>query len=163
MKHRATNREAGAVFGAISALIRAEHRHAAHLAPAMGHGLSEVMALYHLANEPLSAGALADRVGLSTGSTTALVDRLVSQGLAARKRHPTDRRAVLVELTPGGHARTFAHMQPFIVAVEHLCQSLPTDDRAVVVGFLGALEGIVNADTDRLQSGSRRPSTTAPQ
>ena len=143
--------EPGAVVGALSAVIRAEHRHAAHLGPALGLGLSEVMALYHLANEPLTAGMLGDRVGLSTGSTTALIDRLAAHDLVVRKSHPKDRRAVIIELTPNGHGRTFERMQHFIVAVEQLCVAMDPEDRRVVEEFLRSLEHIIDADTDRLQ------------
>jgi DNA-binding MarR family transcriptional regulator len=142
------------VVGALSALIRAEHRHAAYLGPEMGLGLTEVMALYHLANEPLTAGALRDRVGLSTGSTTALVDRLIQHDLVRRTPHPTDRRAVIVELTPDGHARTFAMLQHFIMDVEKMCADLTASDRAVIVPFLQRLTSVIDDDTTRMQSPS---------
>jgi DNA-binding MarR family transcriptional regulator len=54
---------------------------------------------YHGARTP---SALAERIGLTSPSVTALVDRLEHAGLAARHRHPVDRRSVLVELTTIG-------------------------------------------------------------
>ena len=140
----------GEVVGALSAVIRAEHRHAVHLVPAMGLGLSDVLALYHLANEPLGAKALADRVGLSTGSTTALIDRLVAQGMVHRHAHPTDRRAVVIEMTTDGHAQTFSRMQQFIVAIERLATSLDSRQRVAVVDFLRSVEHVISTETDRL-------------
>jgi DNA-binding MarR family transcriptional regulator len=144
--------QSGDVVGALSGVIRAEHRHAAYLGPAMRLGLTEVMALYHLANEPLTAGALRDRVGLSTGSVTALVDRLIEHDLARRMPHPSDRRAVVIELTPAGHRRTFAMLQHFIVDVEHMCAELSGAERDVIVPFLQRLMAIIDADTSRLQT-----------
>jgi DNA-binding MarR family transcriptional regulator len=45
---------------------------------------------------PLSAGALARSTGLSTGSVTALIDRLERAGYVERVADPADRRRVLV-------------------------------------------------------------------
>lgn len=47
-------------------------------------------------------GALAGQTHHSLGTMTGIVDRLVRQGLVARRSHPTDRRVVLVQLTEGG-------------------------------------------------------------
>jgi DNA-binding MarR family transcriptional regulator len=142
----------GEVVGALSAVLRAEHRHAAFLGPAMDLGLNEVMALYHLANEPLTAGALHDRVGLSTGSVTALVDRLAEHGLVQRQPHPTDRRAIVIDLTEAGRARTFATLKQFIVGVEQLGAALSPAERLTVLGFLQSLEAIIDTDTTRLRA-----------
>jgi DNA-binding MarR family transcriptional regulator len=50
-------------------------------------------------------GPLAESLGLTTGGTTYLVDKLVSDGLAERLYGAvaSDRRAVLIRLTPAGH------------------------------------------------------------
>jgi DNA-binding MarR family transcriptional regulator len=48
----------------------------------------------------MSAGALAKRSGLTSGAVTAVIDRLERAGYAQRVSDPTDRRRVLVELTP---------------------------------------------------------------
>lgn len=49
-------------------------------------------------------GTLADRTYHTLGTTTGIVNRLARQGLVARRPHATDRRIVLVRLTPGGVA-----------------------------------------------------------
>ncbi len=48
----------------------------------------------------MSAGRLAELSGLSTGAVTAVIDRLERGGYARRVSDPSDRRRVLVELTP---------------------------------------------------------------
>ncbi len=48
----------------------------------------------------MSAGELAGFSGLTTGAVTAVVDRLERAGYAERAPDTTDRRRVLVELTP---------------------------------------------------------------
>jgi DNA-binding MarR family transcriptional regulator len=45
---------------------------------------------------------LATELGISPRNMTTMVDALESAGLVARRPHPTDRRATLVEPTPAG-------------------------------------------------------------
>jgi DNA-binding MarR family transcriptional regulator len=144
----------GAIVGAVSALIRAEHRHAAVVSQAMELPLADMLALYHLANEPLNASALGDRLGLTSGSITALVDRLVARKLARRINHPTDRRVVLIEMTKTGHNQSWKLLQSFVGGVIQLSESLPADEQAAVAKFLHSLGALVNEDTDRIKTSS---------
>ena len=48
---------------------------------------------------PMSAGELASRLGLSTGATTRLIDRMERAGYVRRTPDASDRRRVLVEHT----------------------------------------------------------------
>jgi DNA-binding MarR family transcriptional regulator len=52
----------------------------------------------------LSAGQLAEEMGLSSGAMTNRLDRLEAAGLVRRLPDPDDRRGVLVEPTKAGHA-----------------------------------------------------------
>ena len=52
----------------------------------------------------LSAGKLAEGMGLSSGAMTNRLDRLEAAGLVRRLPDPDDRRGVLVEPTEAGHA-----------------------------------------------------------
>lgn len=84
----------------------------------------------------VTAGALAEHLHISTASTTKLLDRLEASGHVVRRPHPTDRRAVTVEITPETHRevrRTMGlqHARRFEVA-----RSLTSDERAVVTRFL---------------------------
>lgn len=50
-----------------------------------------------LRDGPLTPGELADRVGVTSGgAVTMLIDRLQKAGLVTRRRHPKDRRKVVV-------------------------------------------------------------------
>lgn len=49
---------------------------------------------------PMTAGQLAEASGLTTGAMTTVLDRLEQAGYARRVRDATDRRRVLVEVTP---------------------------------------------------------------
>jgi DNA-binding MarR family transcriptional regulator len=50
--------------------------------------------------EPMTAGALAEELALTTGAITTLLDRLEQVGFVRRIRDLEDRRRVQVELTP---------------------------------------------------------------
>jgi len=52
----------------------------------------------------VSAGQLAEYMGLSSGAMTNRLDRLEKEGLIRRVPDPNDRRGVLVEPTDAGHA-----------------------------------------------------------
>jgi DNA-binding MarR family transcriptional regulator len=88
------------------------------------------------ADVAVTAGALSDHLRISTASTTKLLDRLERAGHIVRKPHPTDRRAVTVEITPETHQevrRTMGlqHARRFEVA-----RSLTPEEREIVTRFL---------------------------
>ncbi|GAB6902313.1 MarR family winged helix-turn-helix transcriptional regulator [Kineosporia succinea] len=56
--------------------------------------------------DPLSPARLAQRVGLTSGATNALVNRLETAGYAARSREHTDRRQVTLRATDLARERT---------------------------------------------------------
>lgn len=59
-------------------------------------------ALHHLG--PLSLGELAEKLLVTGGNVTYVMDRLEAQGLVERRRSKTDRRVVEAYLTPEGRA-----------------------------------------------------------
>jgi DNA-binding MarR family transcriptional regulator len=79
----------------------------------LGLGVTEVLALGHLhSHGPITPRVLGTDLGLTAGSVTALVDRLVKAGFAARAPHRTDRRSVLINLTVAGrHAMAWLYEQ----------------------------------------------------
>jgi DNA-binding MarR family transcriptional regulator len=71
----------------------------------------DLMAQLDRAPDGLSMGDLARRLMVSNGNVTALVDRLVGEGLIATEVAPRDRRQVAVRLTQAGK-RAFDAMTP---------------------------------------------------
>jgi DNA-binding MarR family transcriptional regulator len=59
-------------------------------------------ALLNLAEGPLSMSEIADRLILSRGGTTKVVDRLEEMGYVSRRPNTEDRRATIVEITEAG-------------------------------------------------------------
>lgn len=52
--------------------------------------------------QPMTMGQIGSHSDLPTSSLTALVDHLTEQGLVSREAHPSDRRAIRVQLTADG-------------------------------------------------------------
>lgn len=83
------------------------------------HGLhpTDLDALVHvmdaeLEGDPLTPGRLAERISLSSGATTAVVDRLVARGHVVRDRDPDDRRRVLLRHAEHGREVAFEFFGP---------------------------------------------------
>lgn len=62
---------------------------------------------------PVTAGRLAKASGLTTAAVTAVIDRLAKAGYARRRDDPSDRRRVLVEITPLARQRAEQIWGPF--------------------------------------------------
>lgn len=56
------------------------------------------LAMMETVNEPVSASHIMNYLGISSGSATALIDRLEAVGFVKRLPNPNDRRGVLIQL-----------------------------------------------------------------
>jgi DNA-binding MarR family transcriptional regulator len=86
----------------------------------------------------VTPGMLARHLGITTASTTKMLDRLERAGHISRTRHPTDRRAVAIEINPETAlvaretvGRQQAHRFRPAAELDH-------DHRRVVINFLNA-------------------------
>jgi DNA-binding MarR family transcriptional regulator len=72
----------------------------------------DLLAQLDRAPNGMTLGELSQRMMVSNGNITGLVDRLVEQGLIRRKPAPNDRRVQIVSLTPEGQRefRTMARI-----------------------------------------------------
>jgi DNA-binding MarR family transcriptional regulator len=64
----------------------------------------QVLAVVEGAGQPLEPSVIANRVLITTGSTTSLLDTLEKRGLIQRMPHPDDRRKLRVAITPEAQA-----------------------------------------------------------
>jgi DNA-binding MarR family transcriptional regulator len=72
---------------------------------AEGVSVAEWVVLREVYEAPMAPSALADRLGMTRGAISKIVDRLEKKGLAARTLSTADRRAQTVALTRTGRAR----------------------------------------------------------
>ncbi len=95
------------LLGALRRIAQSLDSYSKAIEHSAGLTLPQLLLLEALRNEPapITAGRLADRVSLTQGTVTSILDRLEDRGLIARTRAVEDRRRVLVNLTPGGRER----------------------------------------------------------
>lgn len=97
------------------------------------------------AEVPVTAGALSDHLHISTASTTKLLDRLERAGHVVRRPHPTDRRAVTVEITPETHRQVRRTMGRQHARRFEVVRALSPEDRDTVTRFLHELSATTMA------------------
>jgi DNA-binding MarR family transcriptional regulator len=104
---------------------------------------------------PLTAGRLAEHVGLTSGAITGVIDRLVHAGFVRRAPDPDDRRKVVVHLLRDRDrdlGEVFTHL---VAAVDELTARYTDDELAAIVDFLrGANEALADS-TDRMRAAAR--------
>ena len=97
---------------------------------------------------PLTGHALAERLGVSTATTSGLVDRLVEHGVVARTEDPADRRVRRVALTEAG-ARTVRELADAGRAMsDHLLLQLDVEDLRALVRGLAAVRAVVERERE---------------
>ena len=122
-----------AVFGRIFRLARlaGDRVERAYASYGIGRPEFDVLATLRRAGEPyqLSPGALAASMLLSSGGTTARLDRLEKTGMIERSPSPTDRRGVLVRLTAKGFDVVDQAVGAGLAEQQRLLAHLPADRR----------------------------------
>jgi DNA-binding MarR family transcriptional regulator len=109
----------------------------AALARRAGISQTDLDALEHLeAAGPLTQRELGERLSLSSGAVTMLVDRLEAAGFVHRRPHPTDRRYVLLELSAQALQRAPAGLAAFHAAITDLVATVPADHGEIISSFL---------------------------
>lgn len=109
------------------------------LARAAGITGTDLDALEYLeADGPLTQRQLGDRLALTSGAITMLVDRLSSSGWVRRCPHPSDRRAVLLELVVGGPGGVPAGLPQYHDRIQALVSGIPAKQREPIRAFLDA-------------------------
>jgi MarR family 2-MHQ and catechol resistance regulon transcriptional repressor len=101
-------------------------------------------ALYHLG--PLSLGELAEKLLVTGGNVTYVMDRLEVQGLVARERSGDDRRVVRAHLTTKGRQTIEGVFPRHAGFVEGLVEGLDPEEKETLRALLKKLgKGIAQA------------------
>jgi len=89
------------------------------------------------AHGPMTAGELSTRTGLTTGSTTGVIDRLEAAGLAHRRRDPADRRRVIVTADNDAiNRRMMPHYAGQAERLHAVMSSRSNEELEVIAAFL---------------------------
>jgi DNA-binding MarR family transcriptional regulator len=134
----------------LRAMILAGERYRQVLAERVGLGVTETQAISYLTVfGDRGQTDLAADLGITSGSSTALVDRLERRGIAERYAHPSDRRRALVRLTDKGHE---------VVRMSHdwllsAFADVPDERLADAGRFLRTIADRLNAQSQRMAEG----------
>jgi DNA-binding MarR family transcriptional regulator len=140
----------------------------AMVARRLGAPPAEFKAMDHLQEAgELTPGQLADRLALTSGAVTALIDRLERLGWAERVPHPSDRRSVIVRAAPGSDSDAMRLYRPLAQAVAAAAGRMSAAERDAAVHFLEEAAAIARERGDELRRstaprGSGRAPTGSP-
>lgn len=139
-----SHRDAVQVLEALRAYRAAETAMRRRTRDSMGMGETDLLALRHLleaarAGRPVSPRDLAARLGISSASTTTLLDRLTRSGHVHRSPHPTDGRALVVTATEAADAEVRATLGGMHRRLLEVAERLSPEDAGTVVDFLHAV------------------------
>ncbi len=119
-------------------------------------GVLEV--LYHKGELPVCD--VQRRILVESSSTTYVVDKLVKRGLVRRRKSTTDRRVVLLALTPAGRQLIRQIFPRHAHAMRHAVEALQPREQARAVRLLRAL-GLGAAERLESTRGARAPAESA--
>jgi len=102
-----------------------------------GYSLAQVHTIEVLGSHgALRMKELAQKLGITTGTLTVQVDKLVVAGMIDRCPHPDDRRAIVVKLTSKGEQLHTQHNQLHLDLVRDLTRDIALNDEKVLIECL---------------------------
>lgn len=108
---------------------------------------------------PITAGELSKKTGLTTGSITALVDRLEKKGYVHRQNDPTDRRRVIIVPDYESKDEVSNSYRPLHTAMIELASSYTEEELALITQFIGKASAILEEQIQHLSSTKRNKSS----
>jgi DNA-binding MarR family transcriptional regulator len=125
------------------------------LARQMGVNETDLRCLEILLQEAQEAAPslLAHRLGMTTGSATAMLDRLEKLGYVTRSPHPTDRRKTIVRATPEAAERARELITPLVEeGNQQLLTRYCAEEIELITGFLQHTSELQERHTQRLRA-----------
>jgi DNA-binding MarR family transcriptional regulator len=106
-----------------------------------------------LGSGELTPRELGERLNLTTGSVTAMLDRLERLDLLSRGPHPTDRRKVVVRMTEVGASRCLDQIRPLLAdGQRELAAKYSTEQLLLVIDFLRTSTALQQRHVERLRA-----------
>jgi len=107
------------------------------VADALGLNRTDMRCLDTIEREgAVPAGRLAEETGLTSGAITTVIDRLERGGLARRVPDPSDRRRVLVEMTPATRENANRFYSAHMAEAERLFNLYSREQLELLLGFV---------------------------
>jgi DNA-binding MarR family transcriptional regulator len=105
---------------------------------------------------PITAGELSKITGLSTGSVTALINRLEKSGYVKRERDQLDGRRVMIAPIPERQEQIKSHYQSLSMATKELCSAYNEQELILINQFVEEITKIMDKENDKLMSERER-------
>ena len=126
----------------------------------MGMGETDILALRYLLRAQASGRTVVPKdlsqfLGITSASTTSLIDRLVSSGHVRREAHPSDRRSVVVVPTVESDTEVRETLGAMHRRMMSVAESLSAEEARIVVAFLKRMAdaiGVVEEERHKLSS-----------
>lgn len=99
---------------------------------------------------------VAEVTNLSTGAMTAMLDRLAAAGLLQRNPHPTDRRSLVIDLTPAGEELVGEIYRSYVHAFDSVAVGRTPSEMRALIDSLGSLAVAVSHADEELPAARGR-------
>jgi DNA-binding MarR family transcriptional regulator len=131
----------GAVLQALRDYAVAEVATRRSTKDSLGMGETDLLALRYLlraqaGGERVGPKELSRVLGITTASTTSLIDRLVAGGHVRRERHPTDRRSLVIVPTVVSDSEVGATLGVMHRRMMAVAEELSAEEARIVIDFL---------------------------
>ena len=98
---------------------------------------TDLQAMEHLImSGPLSPSELSKRLGVTSATTTTVIDRLSALGHVRREPHPSDRRGVRVVASEASTARAMGRIMPMIAGVDAVLDDFDEAEQSTIALYL---------------------------
>ncbi len=101
---------------------------------------------------PITAGELSRITGLSSGSVTALIDRLEKTGYVMREKDEEDRRKVVITPIQERQKQIKAHFESLAEATKEACLTYTEEELVVILGFVEKVIRIMDHENEKLMA-----------
>jgi DNA-binding MarR family transcriptional regulator len=108
-----------------------------------GISLAQFQLLEPLAGGPCTNRQLAEAAGVASPTATRMIDLMSARELVSRVEDPSDRRAVLISLTPAGRAALQAKLDEYQALRERVAEAIEPGQRQVAARVLQELAAVI--------------------
>lgn len=140
------------VLRSIRRIVRRISEYSKYLSHEVGLTVPQLMCLKAVGefeeagNQDITVASIAERVQLSAGTVSRIIDRLVRVDLISRTRTAKDRRKVCLTLTESGLERFQALPTPLQEEFISKLLALPREERLVLLSSLQRLSSLMDAE-----------------
>lgn len=125
----------------------------------MGMGETDILALRYLlraraSNKAVVPKDLSNFLGITSASTTSLIDRLVGSGHVRREPHPTDRRSLIVVPTTESDTEVRATLGAMHRRMMAVAEQLTPEEAGIVITFLQRMREAIEPEDGNSKIGS---------